>query len=352
MIPNPSQEAIRLRLVVPDGNGDNDDTEIVIVSDTVRQRRSRTPSSSTSIPNDAHIKDSKLNTNQMPDLLPRTFHLDETSDLFAQVNNAQNVQLLKNCTAANGEKVSVVEVRETNLSTPKRVINTYRKGDSLQEHTINQISNTCSILKSVNYLKPSSVETVHIIDVTSEPSDSETRSLSPNFDDQQENKQSSSDDDREEYETGEPSPHSSNKMRILKRQISYEENRKLLQKDRDLLKDSEQINAPPKPQRKRLTPTLKDILSATTDRDSFYSNDKEAFDEPLIFSDDEECNHIDGPSTERFNRFTVLIDKTLKNENQNNPKLYSSQCVQSLHCMILIIRFEIARMFHRQMPCL
>lgn len=316
MIPNRSQEAMRSHLMVPDGNGDDDDMEIIIVSDTVRQRRSRTPSSSTSLPNDTHIKESKSCTNQMPDLLPKTFHLAESSALFSQVN--RNFLSGKNSIANSEQKVSVVEVREANLSTPKRVINTYLTGESRQNQNVGQILNTCSILESVSYLEPSCVETVHIIDATSEPSDSETRSSTPNLDTRLDHKLSSSDDDdeSEEYETGESIPYSNDHMQILKRQIVNEENRRISRNDSEQIDD--QLIAPPKPQRKRLTPTLKEILSATTDRDSFYSADKEAFDEPLIFSDDEDNNHIDGQSTERCNRHTVLIDKTLKKKPKSN----------------------------------
>lgn len=310
MIQNRSQEAIRSRLKVPAANGDNDDMEIVIVSDTVRQRRSRTPSSSsTSLPNENHVKESKSSTYTMPDLLPKTFHLAESSALFSQVNNAQKFLPRRNSIDGCEQKVSVVEVREANLSTPKRVINTYRTSENHPNQNVGQAMNTCSILESVSYLEPSCVETVNIIDATSEPSDTETRSSTPNLGDRPDNQLSSSDDDggeSDEYVTGEPAPHSNNKMQILTRQISYDENRKSLQKDRDLLKDSEQIDGELKPQRKRLTPTLREILSSTSDRDSFYSADKEAFDEALIFSDDDDNNHNDGQSTERFNRHTVL----------------------------------------------
>ncbi|XP_055384433.1 dystrophin, isoforms A/C/F/G/H-like [Condylostylus longicornis] len=110
------------------------DTEIVIVSDTVRQRRARTPSSSTVDSNsnktpdrlsassttnynenneipakesdstqisnaesnadcDKNIdSDSDQNGNVMPDLLPKTFHLAESSALFSQISSGQNIQ--------------------------------------------------------------------------------------------------------------------------------------------------------------------------------------------------------------------------------------------------------------------
>lgn len=321
MIPNRSQEAIKSRLEVSSYNiSDKDDMEIVIVSDTVRQRRSRTPSSSsTTLPNDSpNTKESKANAVSMPDVLPQTFHLAEKSTLFSQANNMHHFLARKQSIEGCEQKVSVVEVREASLSTPKRVINTYQMNDRFENQNVGQVLNMCSILESVSYLKPSCVETVHIIDATSEPSDTETRCSTPNFDDR---KLSSSDDgESDEYETGEPASHSNNgTMQILKRQISFDENRQSLLKDRDFLKDSEQNDVPPKLHRKRLTPTLKDILSMTMDRDSFYSDDKEADDEPLIFSDDDDYNRVDGQPTElRFNRHTVLIN--IKKRNKQNKK--------------------------------
>lgn len=295
--------------------------EIVVVSDTVRQRRSRTPSSTTPTKaNESLAKESKPESHVMPDLLPKTFHLAESSALFSQVDGIAPNFLTRTNSSEDEQKVSVVEIREVSISTPKRAINTYKTNDCMQSHNAGQIMNTCSILESVRYLEPSCVETVHIIDATSEPSDTETPCSTPNLDERPESKPSSSDDEEsDEYETGEPGPSSIEKMKIVMRQISYDENKKALQKDRDFLKDSEQFNRQKmleKAQRKKLSPNLKDILSATSDRDSFYSNDKEVFDEPLTFSDDDDSNHFDGLSTDRFNRDTVLINKPPQNKTK------------------------------------
>lgn len=310
----PSQGEISSRLTVPNNNYD-DDTEIVVVSDTVRQRRSRTPSQNENV-----TTDSKAKSIIMPDLLPRTFHLAETSALFSQINEPKS--LLTSKDEADGEaKFSVVEIRETNLTTPKKVVSTF----NIQNQNIGQSLNTCSILESVSYLAPSCVETVHIIDVTSDPSDTDTCCSTPNLDERPEIRVSSDDDDdgeSEEYETGEPGPELSPTIKVFTTQISLEEDKKPMQKERDLLKDSEQSKVPPKPKRKKLTPTLQEIL--TSDRDSFYGADKELYDEPLIFSDDDENQRSRGQSTDFFNRDTVLIKKTLTQTNQTKQKFPNS----------------------------
>lgn len=315
-----SQEEIASRLIVPSNNND-DDTEIIVVSDTVRQRRSRTPSQ-----NEHIATDSKSKTVILPDVLPKTFHLAESSALFSQINEPQ--KLLTSTDAAEDEsQFSVVEIRETNLTSPKKVVSTYN---------VENMS-TCSILESVSYLQPSCVETVHIIDVTSEPSDTDTCCSTPNLDERPEIHVSSDDDDddddgeSDEYETGELGPELSPTMKVFTRQISKKENKKPLQKERDVLRNSEQNDKqnkiPPKPQRKRLTPTLKEILSATSDRDSFYGADKERFDEPLIFSDDDDNHRLRGQSADSFNRDTVLMkNPSIKQTNKQTKKIPNLNC--------------------------
>lgn len=411
--PTRSQEAIRSTIGHPvdvDNNGDqcdvsldDDSMEIVVVSDTVRQRRSRTPlqsppsppqqSSSTArtvtdLP--AHNYDTNAKPKQiaMPDLLPKTFHLAETCALFSQIDNAQNslapsptklttpppppqrsssLKTMRKSVDHDyenvSEKVSVVEIRAVNLTAPTRAISTYHTRESLQCHNIGQRMNTCSILESIDYIEPSQVETVHIVDVSSEPSDSETRSSTPNPTNrtkQNNQRESLSDDDDDddddqsdanEYETGEPAmagpqPKNSNrgKMQILRQQISCEGNRKSLQKDRDLLKDSEiecvterrpqlKPSPPPKlqkPQRIKLTPTLKEILSTTpTDCDQSAAD---KFEEPLVFSDDDD-DDVNGDTVDddsvQFNRDTVFFfqiefndtQPTNKQKPQTNPNI-------------------------------
>lgn len=330
--------------------GDDDDMEIVVVSDTVRQRRSRTPSASSALPNESQNIETKTKTSEMPDVLPKTFHLAEKSALFSQIDSTPNVPSQPNPIDGCEQKVSIVEIREANLSTPKRAINTYNVNQSYQCENIGQILNTCSILESVSYLQPSCVETVNIIDVTSEPSDSETCCSTPNpserrklSSDDEDGDDDDDDDEGEEYETGEPAP-PLDTMQILKRQISYDEHWKSLRKDRDLLKDSEHTtsekNAPKKWPRKKLTPTLKEILSGTTDCDRTDSADTAEQEEPLIFSDDDdddEQNQFVGPTTEQFNRHTVLIEIEISHPNKNqNQFLKIRQKKSKIHKFISV----------------
>lgn len=392
---NRSQEAIRSKIGHPvnginngnqcDSAAADDSMEIVIVSDTVRQRRPRTPLQSppltpmhssantadtactaTELP--IHCNDTKDTATQrtLPDLLPKTFHLAETCALFSQVDNAPNLlaqsspklttppppperrsSLLRRNSEhdyANVQKVSVVEIRAANLTTPKRAISTYHTRETLQSHNIGQVMNMCSILESIDYIEPCQVETVHIVDVTSEPSDSETCGSTPSRikrTKQNSQRKSSSDDDDDdenddqsdanEYETGEPKPKSAraDRMKIL-RQMSYERDGRALPQDRDLLKDSEIEIVPErrsesmadKPHRIKLTPTLKEILSATSRDYDRNAATADAYDEPLVFSDDDDddADTVDRvccynkPIGDQVNRDTVFFLQIELNE--------------------------------------
>lgn len=310
--------------------------EIVVVSDTVRQRRSRTPLSSTSTTTSTGSATIESG-NVMPDLLPKTFHLVESNPLFLQINSPNGLSIEQPTPVRNDheEKVSVVEIRESNILMPKKAINTFNSPQVGICENVSEILNTCSILESVNYLEPSDAEMVHIVDGTSEPSDSDTCCSTPNLDDRPQSRVintgdsgsgSGSDSESEEYETGEPATGLSisscivgNKLTVRKKRISFDESKELMRKDRDLLKDSEekknQRKIPTKPQRRRLRPTLKEIL--TTDRDSFDGAEKDGFeDEPLIFSDDEGDNdvidHGMHADEQIIDRDTVLIQSKQK----------------------------------------
>lgn len=308
---------------------DDDDMEIVVVSDTVRHRRSRTPQSSskptTPIPagaNETAVDAAATIVSNMPDLLPKTFHLAESSSLFSQINEDSSSSTPWTTTEApsalgndaNREQaVSVVEIRESNLSSPKKAINTYRDGipmavdddddaaatELLPRPKVGEIINTINVLlESADYFEPECVE-VHIIDATSETSDTDTGCSTPNMD---------AGDESDEYETGElPSPPPSpplpaDHLTVERTRISFREHKQALSKDRDLLRDSEHIgderrngqstasasSSSSSSSRKKFTPTLKEILSLT-ERDSFYDSDiKRHDDEPLVFSDDDD----------------------------------------------------------------
>lgn len=404
---NRSQEAIRTSIGHPvdssgcdgdkakndDDNLNDDSMEIVVVSDTVRQRRSRTPlpltptQSSTTTTTASELSDAPDGTKPkpklkpkpltMPDLLPKTFHLAESSALFSQVDNDAQILLAQKSPSLtptqtppapperrsslrrmaendyeNVQKVSVVEIRESNLTTPKRAINTYHTQESLQRQNLGQMLNTCSILESVDYIEPCSVETVHIVDVTSEPSDSETPSSTPKQmkrTGRSNQRKSSSDSDDEdddnesdtnEYETGEPPivvslPEnvSTDKMRILRRQISWDESRRALKKDRDLLKDSEIKVIPEstsdKPHRKIIA-GLKEILNARSGADSF-DREPDSFDEPLVFSEDDDDDdgddEVDEPQINRDTVFFIALKSPPKTESKCSIFLSIYNCI-------------------------
>lgn len=287
-----TQEAITKRVT-----SDDDDMEIVIVSDTVRQRRSRTPSSSTNPQNPESTESTEKTV--LPDLLPKTFHLVESNPLFLQINSPNGLSLGQSMDEPDrAQQFSVVEIRESNLMEPKKLVNTFTKPNEMEiSENLGEVLNSCSILESVNYLQPCDVETVHIIDATSEPSDTDTCCSTPNLDERPQSNATSTDgSESEEYETGEPSS-LVDKIVISKERISFDE--RSIAKDRDNSMDKP--GKPANPQRKKLTPSLKEILSA--DRDSFYSADKEVFDEPLTFSDDDD----DDAPAEKIDRHTVLI---------------------------------------------
>lgn len=284
--------------------------EIVVVSDTVRQRRSRTPLSSTPTgQQSAPIEPHERPMNVMPDLLPKTFHLVESNSLFSQINSPNGLTLGQTTPEIDREQlVSVVEIRESNLSMPTKAIATHSPPSEMQiSGNVGQVLNSCSILESVNYLEPSDVETVHIIDATSEPSDTETRSSTPNLNERPYSRASDdgSSTSENEYEICNSIP----TIPISKSRISFDERKKKLQKDRDFLEDLDEVDnsnrIPTKPMRKKQVP--KELL---LERDSFYDADKEVFDEPLTFSDDDD--NQTGTSTELVDRHTVLINHKKK----------------------------------------
>lgn len=206
-------------------SNDDDDTEIVILSDTVRQRRSRTPITPSS--------DSNLIV--MPDLLPNK--LENGNESISLVSSHSETQ-----TRDNGDQVG-------------------------------RIVDTVSILESCNKLELQHVEMVNIIDVTS---DSDTATSTPIM--------------------SRKSPHNNSIDELkteLKRELdtltdAFDAPKVSLHKlecDRDILRDSEILEE--NVSKMKLRPSLKELLME--ERGSFYSADKENFeDEPLEFSDDEE----------------------------------------------------------------
>lgn len=309
---------MRLRI-----NETGDGMEIVVVSDTVRQRRSRTPQSSSAPTTPTAIQN-------LPDLLPKTFCLAETSSLFSRINDPSPIGAITDATAnADGQQFSVVEIRESNLMSLSKAINT-TVGDGASDDRpiraprMGAIVNSVNVLESADYFEPECVETVNIIDLTSETSDTETCCSTPTLDERPYSSEmvsnvDDSSDESAEYETGE---FLSDNLTVATRKVSFGGHGMPFGKDRDILKDSEN-EIPVKPARKRLTPTLKEILSGGTERNCFTAPDRGACEEPLIFSDDEDdanCAQTLSPSS-----CTVFI-----NADQNQIKSIPNICSPTL----------------------
>lgn len=295
---------------IPAADGNN--TEIVILSNTVRQRRARTPSSTndngnqsteffvnptTTSSNNIHTVQ-QAQQNVLPDLLPKTFHLAESSSLFSQISSndrtdndeiyldQQSNDINQNQRTDNQEQVfSVVEIRESNL-TPKMSVQNFNVTEPTSSNSsklvqkIGEIVNTISILESVDTFEPEYVETVNIVDA-SETSDTDTCSCStPGLD---EKRIRTSIDDLEDELERERCSVDPSVLIVEKQRTSFDEQRQPLPgKDRDLLKDEERLIL-----KMPIAPYIKDIL-CSPERDSFYNSDKENNDEPLVFSEDED----------------------------------------------------------------
>lgn len=331
---------------------DNDDTEIVVVSDTVRQRRARTPqageggnstvnSSATEVPQTPKAAKDANGEHVLPDLLPpQTFRLAESSTLFSQIslNPAQvdNVagesktpppKPAKNKRKAPPAPAQVVEIKVKNIQNDKMSVQ-----NIALEPQQGEIVDTVNILESVEPLLPEYVQTVQIVDL-SEDSDSSSRydaegkemrrSKSKRSLNETPRAKAQAADDADEGEAMlRPAEGNTSTplLRVEKQRISFDEKRKRIAHERDILRDSEEdeqemregngnaaggggaaaaANAAEvqRSKAKRWRQLQPEMEATTPDtepespiRNSFYSPDKEtSFDiEPLVFSDDEE----------------------------------------------------------------
>lgn len=279
----------------------DDDTEIVIVSDTVRQRRARTPSTNgsgggvggtsessisttTALTTTASTSTNTTTTSIMPDLLPTTFHLAESSSIFSSISdNKSDSELLSDerstkqpetSSKSTTHEFSVVEIREKNL-------------EQVQNVDIRESGNVHTIqLESVHQFEPEHVETVHIFDASEDTaSDTDTCGSTSKLDeDGDDNNNNNDEDDNVDLRLNdEPF------IRVEKQRISFDEKRKPLETERDFLRDSEisETSVATRSRPASILPTLRDIL-LSDDRNSFYNPEKENYDEPLIFSEDED----------------------------------------------------------------
>lgn len=246
---------------------DDDDMEIVVVSDTVRQRRSRTPISA--ISSDGNRESSVV----MPDLLPKALKLSESSTFSdASVGKMQSREV-------DAGECSMVEITERNLSTKILI-----RKISFEDPKVD----TISIFESCRVFEPEQVETVLIIDASS---DTDTASSTPLLSRKSLKSVGSMDELKTElkreldevfnFETVEEP---AGDFSVKKQRISYDEHKVSKGKDRNLLRDSEVAEGKAIKMMK-LRPTLKELWME--ERNSFYGPDDDN-EELLEFSDDEE----------------------------------------------------------------
>lgn len=336
---------------------ENSETEIVVVSNTVRQRRIRIPSvndsqtinsqqdqqqlqqqkqdEQPSTPPSEIVPLKTLTTDQvLPDLLPpQTFRLAESSSLFSQIskNRKEDNEPLKDQSAVvsvtnidNTNQPQSVAIVERNLKNHKMSVQNIDIAMEHQEPHVGEIVDTVNILESVDPFVPEFVETVQIVDL-SEDSDSSMRleddeELNASMEKIRNNiKINIADEDADDEVEMRVSPNNTSTpiLRVEKQRISFDEKRKRIETERDILRDSEEevdpANEISKPKLKRwrqqttttTTPsTNSSIITSTTTtrkeidanliRNSFYSADKEPnLDlEPLVFSDDEDIPRL------------------------------------------------------------
>lgn len=302
------------------------------MSDTVRQRRARTPSANenTSERMSNGVTDEQAsseraaspkaeassptmdnNRNVLPDLLPTTFRLAESSSLFSDISKNKPIanselppraeRSSRGTRRQQQQDFSVVAIREKNLGNEKMSVVQNVEVDESEnlDPKVGEIVDTINILESVDTFEPEYVETVHIIDASEDTSDTDS---SLHLDESGGNKEDTKVEFEKDIDTSDPQladeveirPSDSGVLRVEKQRISFEEKRKRLENERDLLRDSEEEldqEKTPRSKPKKARPSPRDAgipLSPSAVRDSFYSQDKENFDEPLVFSEDED----------------------------------------------------------------
>lgn len=121
-------------------DSEDSDTEIVVVSDTVRLRRARTPISAGESPG-GRDRAAVPGAQNLPDLLPNTFRLAEQSSLFSNIDAD---------------------------SVTHRAHENYMNGKASQGNTLTlsrpQVSHIT--LEKVQYFEPEHAETVNIVDLS------------------------------------------------------------------------------------------------------------------------------------------------------------------------------------------
>lgn len=219
--------------------------EIVVVSDTVRQRRSRTPISPSSFEG---LANGDMNgPSVMPDLLPKVQSDNRVSD----------------------ESRKKIQSRDEN------------ENIKLSQENV---TDTIDVYESVKRFAPEQVETVHIVDVSSD-SDAST----PNFSRKLVKSLGSIDELKSELEQeldsvfdfDTPTTNQQNSLIVKKQKISFTPHETLQDDDRDLL--AEKVSSV---KNLKIRRTLKEIWMEER-VNSFYSPENDN-DEPVVFSEDEE----------------------------------------------------------------
>ncbi|XP_055923865.1 dystrophin, isoforms A/C/F/G/H isoform X2 [Eupeodes corollae] len=220
--------------LLDDSQINENETEIVIVSDTVRQRRARTQST-TNIPmNQETSQEINENTDMkiLPDLLPsQTFRLAELSSLFSEIsknrkNKLQNEDQIED-RSNKSEPISVAVVEVTEKGNHKMSVQNIDIAYDINEPRVVEIVDQVNIVETVDLFVPEFVEMVQIVDL-SEDSDSSIRV------EDEENK--CIEEQSLEMRTNRTLPI----IKVEKQRISFEEKRKRIESERDILRDSEE----------------------------------------------------------------------------------------------------------------
>ncbi|XP_037924847.1 dystrophin, isoforms A/C/F/G/H isoform X5 [Hermetia illucens] len=365
------KDAINQRNAAENKESQDADTEIVVVSDTVRQRRARTPSANenTSERMGNGVTDEQAsseraaspkaeassptmdnNRNVLPDLLPTTFRLAESSSLFSDISKNKPIanselppraeRSSRGARRQQQQDFSVVAIREKNLGNEKMSVVQNVEVDESEnlDPKVGEIVDTINILESVDTFEPEYVETVHIIDASEDTSDTDS---SLHLDESGGNKEDTKIEFEKDIDTSDPHladeveirPSDSGVLRVEKQRISFEEKRKRLENERDLLRDSEEEldqEKMPRSKPKKARPSPRDAgipLSPSAIRDSFYSQDKENFDEPLVFSEDEDIPRFSlelAPGLESDSDTSRIESPSAKKTNAMQSKLSTS----------------------------
>ncbi|XP_058831030.1 dystrophin, isoforms A/C/F/G/H isoform X2 [Topomyia yanbarensis] len=242
-------------------------SEFVILSDTVRQRRAKIPRSAQNKQSESVLPPSNL----LPDLLPTTFRLVETCALFSDISEDEPaIQFRSDISNYQRNECSVVGIKETNVSPKMSVqnVNVQKPGQFVD--TILCV-NTINTFQTCKLFEPEYVETVHIIDASSDTDTScpspklETRIIVVN--------------NIENDSISTTSPDSTNPSKNPSK-IKKTKHQKLTipQKYHEI--ECVDRNIP------QACSTQHNIL--LEERNSFYNSDKENYNDPLVFSEDED----------------------------------------------------------------